>query len=255
MTGTNSTQKKDLIFFLLLRQRINSLMIILTIKRHIFESRALIVDNSKGDKSQTMKAKSRHNAKQGTPTTFGEFALLFPLLTDECRNKDVAILNEAEKPLYVCKREVADSFDMITFGQYSDLCDAMQESDHFIMVSKIIKAIYPDVTDEEINATSAYDAFGFSIFAVKEADKINKIFSSVKASHTSEEVAAGIDRLQFGTFGILDWYAKRMGITDQNEVFAIPWVRIYQCMANDTEEAEFSRRLQRVYIEKNKRHG
>lgn len=199
--------------------------------------------------------RTRHTAKDSTPTTFGDFALLYPMLTEECKERDIAILNAAEKPSYICQREVAESFDMITFGQYSDLCDALGEDDHILLIRKVIKAIYPDISDKEIDSVPAYDAFGFATFAAKEADTINKVFSSISVTHSSEEVAAGIDKLQFGTFGILDWYAKRMGITDQNEVFAFPWVRIYQCMSNDTEEAEFNRRLQKVYIEKNKRHG
>lgn len=185
--------------------------------------------------------------KNETPTTYGDFILFLPMLSDECAKKDLDILNNAPKPDYICGRDIPD-FNTLTFGQYSDLCDAMGNEDKAVAMVEMIKAIFPnDVMEDEINEAPAYDVWGFCSFAAKEADRINKVFGSIKFDKTPEEKQAGIDKLQFGTFGILDWYARRMKITDQNEVYSVKWVRIYQCMANDTEEAAYNRRLQAVY--------
>ena len=72
----------------------------------------------------------------------------------------------------------------------------------------------------------------------------------MQPKYSSEEVAAGVHDLDFGSFGVLDWYAKRMGIANQNDVRDIAWVRIYQCMKNDHEQQLYERRLQEQYMKK-----
>lgn len=158
-------------------------------------------------------------------------------------------LNKMERPDCLFGQEVLQDFGLITFGQYSDLCDAMGGKNDLTLLRNVVKAIYTDVTDEQIDEQPATDIFGFCNFAAKEVKKINDLFGDINVEHTEEERKAGIDRLQFGTFGILDWYAKRMKITDQNEVNNVKWVRIYTCMKNDSAEVAFNRRLQKVYNE------
>lgn len=184
--------------------------------------------------------------------TFGEFVLLMPYLTEECREKDLQILNEAERPDFFLGAETLQDFNLITFGQYSDLCDALTTENHIELMKNVCKAIY-DTTDVAIGNQSAYDVWGFCNFAIKECARINGLFSAVHIEYTEQEKKAGIDQLQFGTFGILDWYARRMGIVDQNLVNNEKWVRIYQCMKNDTDEAAYNRRLQKVYEAESKR--
>jgi hypothetical protein len=57
---------------------------------------------------------------------------------------------------------------------------------------------------------------------------------------------AGIDRLNFGVFGLIDWYARRMGITDHDEVLKVPVLRVYQCLKMDKEQQEYENRLAKV---------
>ena len=64
--------------------------------------------------------------------------------------------------------------------------------------------------------------------------------------HTSEQMRAGIDRLNFGVFGLIDWYARRMGITDHDEVLKVPVLRVYQCLKMDKEQQEYENRLAKV---------
>jgi hypothetical protein len=63
---------------------------------------------------------------------------------------------------------------------------------------------------------------------------------------------AGIEKLNFGMFGLADWYARRMGISDHDEAFNTPWLRIWQCRKNDIEEAEYRDNLQRIQTSLNK---
>lgn len=180
-------------------------------------------------------------------TKFGDFKIMMPYMDEKSLEKCLKVLNEAEKPDFLFGRPLPKNFNGITFGAYSDLCEALGEKNHIRMMPLLIKSVYPNATDWDIERLAAYDVWGFAIFAAKETDRINKMFGSVHLEYTEQEKKAGIDKLQFGVFGILDWYAKRMGITDQNQVNNEKWVRIYQCMKNDMEEAAFNRRLQKVY--------
>lgn len=99
---------------------------------------------------------------------------------------------------------------------------------------------------------NVFDVFGFVNFCRAELERINKLFEAVAPTHTSEEIAAGIEDLNFGTFGVIDWYARRMGITNQDEVYSVAWVRIYTCMKNDNEQSEYEKRLNKQYLNKYK---
>ena len=77
--------------------------------------------------------------------------------------------------------------------------------------------------------------------------KINKLFDSVKSKPTKEEERAGIENLKFGVFGLIDWYALRMGITDHEEVTKVTWGRVYKCLEMDNKKRDFEKRLAEVY--------
>ena len=95
--------------------------------------------------------------------------------------------------------------------------------------------------------------FGFTNFVTDELKRINGLFKGIKVNYSKEEIAAGIRELDFGSFGVLDWYAKRMGITNQNEVRDVAWVRIFQCMRNDCMRNNFERKLSQQYKPKIKK--
>ena len=77
-----------------------------------------------------------------------------------------------------------------------------------------------------------------------EVEKINNIFEKLHTEPTHREKQAGVERLQFGLFGMLDWYAQRMKIQNHDDVLQVPWARIYKCMDMDAKKAQYERRLQ-----------
>lgn len=109
------------------------------------------------------------------------------------------------------------------------------------------------LSQEEVYKLNVFDVFGVINFVRSELDRINKLFASIKVAHSPEEIAAGVENLNLGTFGVIDWYAKRMGITNQDDVYSVAWIRIYTCMKNDNEKAEYEQRLNKQYAEKAKR--
>lgn len=156
------------------------------------------------------------------------------------------ILENQECPKFLCGREVPSDLNRISYGQLDDLQTSAESEDPFYDTCNILLGVEKkELLDEDVN-----DVFGFVRFVVKEIDRINKLFSSIKPSYSQEERAAGVESLNFGSFGVLDWYAQRMHIANQNEVRDIAWVRIYQCMKNDNERNEYERRLTKVYQKK-----
>lgn len=183
--------------------------------------------------------------------TFGQFVTLFPLMTEQSALNTIDSLNRADKPQSIFGEDVPENLNLITFGTYSDLCDDLAESDHIKLIYRVCATLF-GASEDKVNYESAIDIWGLCIWVGKEIDRINKLFSSIKMDYTEQERKAGIEQMQFGTFGILDWYARRMGIHDQNDVNSEKWVRLYQCMKNDMEEAKFQRRLQKVYENESK---
>ena len=90
-------------------------------------------------------------------------------------------------------------------------------------------------------------------WVVSEVERINKLFDKIQAKPTAKEQRAGVERLDFGLFGMIDWYARRMGIQNHDEVFQVPWARIYKCMDMDAKTRDYERRLQEIATKEIKR--
>lgn len=175
--------------------------------------------------------------------TYGKFLELFPLCTKGKQEELLGRLRKQPRPQFLCGKQVPDNLNMLTYGQMDDMQTAASAETPIEETCKVLLQVDPSLLlVEDVN-----DVFGFSNFVTSEINRINKIFSSIKPSYSKEERAAGVETLNFGSFGVLDWYAQRMHIANQNEVRNIAWIRIYQCMKNDNEKNEFERRLYQIY--------
>lgn len=182
-------------------------------------------------------------------TSYGEFLVLLQCCSEEHTTELMEKLSHAEKPAFICGKEVPDNLNMITYGTLDDLGRISPNDD---AASRVLNILF-DIDPVDVYQVNVFDVFGVLYFVKNEVNRINNLFSSIKVSHTSEEISAGIDNLNFGTFGVVDWYARRMGITNQDEVYSVSWVRIYTCMKNDNEKSEYESRLHKQYMNKVKR--
>lgn len=180
--------------------------------------------------------------------SYAEFLFLFPYCTKELQEELLQRLRSQPRPSVLCGRAVPESLYGLSYGVLDDLRAAVSAEDP---LSEVVRVLLGAGTEELMRA-DVNDVFGFFAFVQREIEKINKLFKSIRHSYSKEEEAAGVRELDFGTFGVLDWYARRMGITNQNEVRDVAWVRIYQCIKNDNLQAEYERRLQKQYMEKSK---
>lgn len=180
--------------------------------------------------------------------SYRTFLTLCSVCKEEHQTELIARLHKQPRPETLCGKEVPESLNAVSYGTLDDLQTAAESKDPVAETCTMLLGISPsDVYEEDVN-----DVFGFVNFVTAELQRINNLFSQIKPSYSNEEKQAGIDRLNFGAFGVLDWYAQRMHIANQNEVRSIAWVRIWQCMKNDNERNEFERRLSKVYTKKKK---
>lgn len=178
---------------------------------------------------------------------FVKFVMLMPYMTADTIKSLVLI----PPPKKFNKRDVPDTLQMVTFGTLTQLQQAADSNDYLKTCCKLV-AVLTGVDERVVASRRAYDVLGIVNMIKAEMERIGKLFQSLQGDHTSDEVAAGIERLEFGAFGIVDWYAQRMGIIDHEEVFATPWARIYQCMKIDHEQGEFEKRYRKIIENRSK---
>lgn len=178
---------------------------------------------------------------------FVKFVMLMPYMTADTIKSLVLI----PPPKKFNKRDVPDTLQMVTFGTLTQLQQAADSNDYLKTCCKLV-SVLTGVDERVVASRRAYDVLGIVNMIKDEMERIGKLFQSLQGDHSSDEVAAGIERLEFGPFGIVDWYAQRMGIIDHEEVFATPWARIYQCMKIDHEQGEFEKRYRKIIENRSK---
>ena len=133
------------------------------------------------------------------------------------------ILN-VECPVTLCGKQAPQSLDNITL---EGLC-RLQDAKGLAGIFEVLGAVFYNLTPEQVRKLPAVPMFGLGNMVVKELQRIAGLFDMLHRELTAQEVMAGAEKLNFGIFGLADWYAQRMGITNHDEVFRTPWTRIYQ---------------------------
>lgn len=167
-----------------------------------------------------------------------------PFLEDD----QVAALKEITCPARVGTVEAPQDLNDITLGQLIQLEAIGAEKGIFVAIAVVLF----DKDEAWAMKASAMEMLGLRNMVVAEQDRIAALFALLTRDHTAAEIMAGIENLNFGMFGLADWYARRMGISDHDEAFNTPWLRIWQCRKNDLEESEYKERLQKIQHNLNK---
>lgn len=195
-----------------------------------------------------MAKKDKNNEQYGVKT-YAEFLISLAACKEHRRQELFDMLKEVPRPAFIGKIETPTTLNMLTYGQLDDLSRTTPNDDPFVACFKTIL----DVKSEDVYEMNVYDVFGFCNFVRAEIERINKLFAEIEIKHSSDEIAAGVKELSFGSFGVIDWYARRMGITNQDEVYDVGWIRIYTCMKNDAAQNNYERRLQEQSLRKMKK--
>ena len=159
------------------------------------------------------------------------------------------VISSLAKPQFIGTLTVPDNLNLITYGQLLDLQRISTERDLFFLPAKILI----DINETDLLEADYKVVIGFVNFVLSELTRIGNLFASCHMEPTPEERQAGCEELNSGAFGVIDWYARRMNIQDHDDVLKLGWLRIYNAMKLDKETAEYQRRLQKIYQNKNKR--
>lgn len=146
------------------------------------------------------------------------------------------------RPEFVGKVETPKNLDNLSIGQLIDLSSLSDTNESLYVVVQTILGL----KRKEIDKARAFDVVRFVGWVSGEVERINKIFESTNTKPTAREKKAGIEQLNFGLFGMIDWYAKRMGIQDHDQVLSTPWLRIYKCIDMDNKRNQYERRYQEI---------
>lgn len=168
-----------------------------------------------------------------------------PYLEDD----QIAALKEVACPARIGRKEVPQDLNDLTLEQLIQLESIAAEKGVFAAIAEVLLGKDADWAMK----APALPMLGLRNMVVAEQDRIAGLFSSLSREHEAAEIMAGIEQLNFGMFGLADWYARRMGISDHDEAFATPWLRIWQCRKNDLEEAEYQKRLHKAQHDLNRR--
>lgn len=151
-------------------------------------------------------------------------------------------LKEVECPAKIDGKNAPQDLNDITLGQLIQLEAIAAEKGVFVAIAETLLG-----KDEEwAMQAPALEMLGLRNMVVAEQDRISALFASLHREPDAAQVMAGIEQLNFGMFGLADWYCRRMGISDHEEAFNTPWLRIWQCRKNDLEEAEYNERYQKI---------
>lgn len=149
------------------------------------------------------------------------------------------------RPRYVAHKRTPENLYHITLGQLIELSQAKTGEDAFYFPCRVVLGLTQQQTDKAL----AVDVVRFAGWCCGQLDKIDKLFGQLKPSRTEEEQQANPP--SFGIFGLVDWYARRMGISHE-AVEQVAWSVVYECMKMDIESDNYQRRLQRIMAQKQK---
>lgn len=153
------------------------------------------------------------------------------------------------RPRYVGGVKTPETLNEITIGQLIEL----GMIDGTLKSFEVICGIILGMSAAQVADARAVDVVMFCGWVTGEVERINKYFDRLNGKPTPQEQRAGIAKLQFGLFGMLDWYAQRMGYQDQEQVKNVPWMRIYKCMDMDAKRVEFQKKYQEVLSDEYRR--
>ena len=164
-------------------------------------------------------------------TTYGYWRVI-------ARHCNYTIPEGFERPAYVGKTPCPEDLSALTIGQLIEIGEADgTEADYRIV--DIVLSLDREQTDK----CRATEVVAFLSWVGGQVKRINRLFEQVSHKPSAKEQQAGVDKLQFGLFGLIDWFAKRMGITDHDEVLTVPWLRIYKCLDMDNQVQQYEKRL------------
>ena len=183
--------------------------------------------------------KQRHTA-----ITLRQYLALAGMLTEESQRR----LQGAAYHGHIGRHQTPANLDEATLG------DVIEGGDQLSKAESVLQGVQrlSGLTEEQLMDAPAQDVLAFIGMCAEQLRRIERLFAACKVEPTKEERQAGMADLDHGVFGLVDWYAQRMGISDHDQVFErVKWVYVYNALKIDTDNQRFQRRLQEIIYNNN----
>lgn len=185
-----------------------------------------------------------------TKTTYLEFFRLWEKYRFEDRIEE--LFDNVRK--YPLPKNLDVNFEELTFGYLRRLqIEIVSSADMFTKPFEILLGL----NQRKYMKMKAVDCLRFVLHVKDNLEAIVKLFQAIQYKPSDDEIKAGIYKLSGGFFDTADWYARRMGITNHDEVDNVKWGIIYLAKKKDFEEFQFQESYRKVIEQKHKqqRHG
>lgn len=179
-------------------------------------------------------------------TSFAEFIYYVDLFKVDSSIIDELLVNLES---YALLSELNISFNYLKLRQLVDLQSNVKNFDDLIFVSF---EVLHNKSKEDVLKMSAFDVLRFALFAKSELERISELFKAIEYKPSDEEIKAGILNISNDFVDTAEWYARRMGYKDLDEVFELYWIRIYRSMKKEFEHNLYEKRLRKIIQQKNK---
>lgn len=162
---------------------------------------------------------------------------------------DEAALQAVPRPERLGGKRVPETFNDLTLGDLAELWSIRDQTDLLFRAPKVVLGL----TEKQVLRSRTTDLIGFLNFTGAELKRIADMWEQCSNPPTPEQMEAGVRDLDFGAFGIIDSWARRMHIPDHDQAAQTNWLVVWQCMKNDARTAAYERRLQAVINRKSMR--
>ncbi len=169
------------------------------------------------------------------------------LIGDTLDEISIAVLKSQTRPDFILKKEVPSDLTELTYEQLQILKECKTEYELFENGMLFLMGLE---INKQILELDVCIMFGFVNFIVSEIQKINKAFSNLRSEPSMEELKAGVEQLDLGYIGTLDYYAKRQGLTSYRDAEKVKWIDFYSVMEIDKKVNDYKQRLRDVYAKK-----
>lgn len=180
-----------------------------------------------------------------TKTTYEEFFFLLQVFRFEDRLEE--LFDNVRK--YPLPKKLEVDFDEMTFGHLRRLQSEIKNTgEMFTKPFEILLNLPP----KKYMRMKAIDCLRFVLHVKESLEAIVLLFEKIQHKPSEDEVKAGIHKLSGGFFHTADWYARRMGITNHDDVDGVKWGIIYLAKQKDFEEYQFQENYRKVIEQKYK---
>lgn len=166
------------------------------------------------------------------------------------------------------KKKLKFDFDLISFGKLATLQRIKDDIQFLTLTFDVI--LLPDsetahLLDEgysslrvsrfrrKVMNLNTADALRFVLEVKKSLERVVELFEQIRYEADEDEKKANISKTSGSLYNIADWYARRMSISDVEQVYLKPWTQIYAALKIDYDGLMYQKRLYQIKAAKQKR--